>query len=218
MCRGDISLSRKHPRLEAIARAGDIVRFPSESDLPDPYDNLIESHSDELKVHACVGLPLLANERLIGALTIDAFDPEKFDVFSNEDLRLVSALAAASLNNASVNGAAGKAGSQYTRAQKLFPERLSRQKGMVGESAAMDQLQKEISVVAETDMTALILGETGVGKELIANAIHAQSPRAHNAMVYLNCAALPESVAESELFGHVKGAFTGAISNRKGKF
>ncbi|MRI35186.1 nitric oxide reductase transcriptional regulator NorR [Endozoicomonas sp. OPT23] len=207
----------EHPRLEAIARAGDIVRFPADSDLPDPYDSLIESHEGELKVHACIGLPLIANERLIGALTIDGFDPHLFDSFSNDDLRMVSALASASLNNALM----------MVRLEKLAagnsPEASETNKSgnsmeMVGESSAMNTLKKEISVVATTDMTALILGETGTGKELVAANIHHFSTRASQPMVYLNCAALPESVAESELFGHVKGAFTGAISNRKGKF
>ncbi|WP_461605875.1 sigma 54-interacting transcriptional regulator, partial [Aeromonas allosaccharophila] len=83
---------------------------------------------------------------------------------------------------------------------------------------AMQQLKHEVDIVANTDLNVLILGETGVGKELIAKAVHLGSPRADRKLVYLNCAALPESVAESELFGHVKGAFTGAIHNRAGKF
>ena len=89
---------------------------------------------------------------------------------------------------------------------------------MIGLSPGMAQLKKEIEIVAASDLNVLIFGETGTGKELVAKAIHEASPRAMNPLVYLNCAALPESVAESELFGHVKGAFTGAISNRSGKF
>jgi len=86
--------------LEAIARAGDIVRFPSDSDLPDPYDGLIPDHKQELHVHSCIGLPLFINDRLIGAITIDAFDPKQFDYFLDQDLRVISALAASSLNTA----------------------------------------------------------------------------------------------------------------------
>ena len=76
---------------------------------------------------------------------------------------------------------------------------------MIGDSAPMQQLKKEIAVVAPTDLNVLITGETGVGKELVAQALHRQSARAASPLIYLNCAALPETVAESELFGHVKG-------------
>jgi len=212
--RFDIS---QHPRLEAIARAGDIVRFPSNSDLPDPYDGLIPNYADELKVHSCIGLPLLFDDRLIGAITVDAFDPTQFDDFKDEDLRIISALAASSLNTALLMDQLERTAGVTTRSPRH--SRKLRQIGeIIGQSSPMLELKSQIEAVADTDLSVLILGETGVGKELVANALHAQSKRSENMLVYLNCAALPESVAESELFGHVKGAFTGAISNRKGKF
>ncbi|UGA51834.1 MULTISPECIES: nitric oxide reductase transcriptional regulator NorR [Dickeya] len=205
----------EHPRLEAIARAGDVVRFPADSQLPDPYDGLIPGQ-EALKVHACVGLPLFAHHTLIGVLTIDGMDPHQFDHFSDEELRLIGAMASVALSNA------------------LLMEQLERQTlaplsdaalmtevdadEMVGLSAPMQQLKKEVAIVADSDLNVLIMGETGVGKELVARAIHQGSRRADRPLVYLNCAALPESVAESELFGHVKGAFTGAIHHRTGKF
>ena len=132
-------------------------------------------------------------------------------------LETVSALAAASLNNALLMEQLEEQAANST-SSSVVTSQSSKTVEMIGQSEVIQQLKKEISVVAGTDLTALILGETGVGKELVAAAIHAQSARAEHNMVYLNCAALPESVAESELFGHVKGAFTGAISNRKGKF
>ncbi|ECE2088204.1 nitric oxide reductase transcriptional regulator NorR, partial [Salmonella enterica] len=203
-----------HPRLEAIARAGDVVRFPADSDLPDPYDGLIPGQ-ESLKVHACVGLPLFAGQNLIGALTLDAMTPEQFEVFSDEELRLVAALAAGALSNALLI--------EQLESQNMLPGSSGvfepiKETHMIGLSPAMTQLKKEIEIVAGSDLNVLIGGETGTGKELVAKAIHQGSPRAVNPLVYLNCAALPESVAESELFGHVKGAFTGAISNRSGKF
>jgi len=203
-----------HPRLEAIARAGDVVRFPADSDLPDPYDGLIPGQ-EELKVHACIGLPLFAGQHLIGALTLDGMSPDRFDNFSDEELRLIAALAAGALNNALLI--------EQLESQNMLPgapaifEPVTTTR-MIGLSPGMTQLKKEIDIVAASDLNVLISGETGTGKELVAKAIHEGSPRADQPLVYLNCAALPESVAESELFGHVKGAFTGAISNRSGKF
>ncbi|WP_265943125.1 nif-specific transcriptional activator NifA [Dechloromonas sp. A34] len=89
---------------------------------------------------------------------------------------------------------------------------------MVGRSAVMRRVFDQARMVAKWNTTVLIRGETGTGKELIANAIHYNSPRARNAMVRLNCAALPENLLESELFGHERGAFTGAVESRKGRF
>ncbi|MDN3680934.1 nitric oxide reductase transcriptional regulator NorR [Vibrio tapetis subsp. quintayensis] len=207
----------QHPRFEAIARAGDIVRFPSDSDLPDPYDALIPNHDGNLEVHACVGLPLLHDERLIGAVTIDAFDPAQFDQFDDDNLRLISALASNSLHTALLMEKLEKA-ADLNSAPARSKRFNSNKQDMIGQSTGMLELKNHIEAVASTDLSVLILGETGVGKELVAQAIFSESQRSKEAFVYLNCAALPESVAESELFGHIKGAFTGAISHRKGKF
>lgn len=89
---------------------------------------------------------------------------------------------------------------------------------IIGESDALKSILKKVEMVAPTDSTVVILGESGTGKELIARAIHDRSPRGKRAMVTVNCAAIPENMVESELFGHERGAFTGAIQRRKGRF
>ena len=89
---------------------------------------------------------------------------------------------------------------------------------IVGKSVALRTLLQQVEVVAPTDSTVLIYGETGTGKELIARAIHDLSPRRQSAFVKLNCAAIPAGLLESELFGHEKGAFTGAVAQRIGRF
>src|SRR5207244_7540437 len=89
---------------------------------------------------------------------------------------------------------------------------------IVGDSAALRRVLKQVETVASTDSTVLIRGETGTGKELIARALHNLSPRRDRTFVKLNCAAIPTGLLESELFGHEKGAFTGAIGQKVGRF
>ncbi|MDC0610966.1 nif-specific transcriptional activator NifA [Vibrio sp.] len=114
-----------------------------------------------------------------------------------------------------------------TKQQQLVDERdgLRRKvrnnysfKNLVGHTKAMRQIFDQIRLVSRWDSTVLVRGESGTGKELVANAIHYNSPRAANPFVKLNCAALPDNLLESELFGHEKGAFTGAVKQRKGRF
>ena len=90
--------------------------------------------------------------------------------------------------------------------------------GIIGNSPAIQRVLEDVSIVASTDSTVLLHGETGTGKELIARAIHNLSPRRERSFVRMNCAAIPSGLLESELFGHEKGAFTGALIQRKGRF
>ena len=89
---------------------------------------------------------------------------------------------------------------------------------LVGESLAIQEIYQTIEKVAQTDSTILITGESGTGKELVARAIHEQSDRRDRPWVVVNCAAIPGELLEAELFGHIKGAFTGATQNRQGRF
>src|SRR5205807_8152751 len=103
---------------------------------------------------------------------------------------------------------------------KRLNERLEAQRfgEIVGTSPPMQQVFRKVEKISPTDISVLITGETGTGKELIAREIHNRSPRAGKPFVTINCGAIPANLLESELFGHVKGAFTGAVANKQGKF
>src|SRR5437763_17025809 len=90
--------------------------------------------------------------------------------------------------------------------------------GIIGSSAALREVCRLTRLVAPTRASVLLVGETGTGKELVARAVHRLSPRADGPYVRVNCGALSESLLESELFGHIKGAFTGAVDNKTGRF
>jgi two-component system, NtrC family, nitrogen regulation response regulator NtrX len=107
---------------------------------------------------------------------------------------------------------------ELERVNAQLAETLNQEYVMIGDSVAMRALRKQISIVAPTDGRVLISGESGTGKELVARAIHNQSKRKNSTFVEINSAAIPEELVESELFGHAKGAFSGALQNKKGKF
>src|SRR5437870_11051442 len=96
--------------------------------------------------------------------------------------------------------------------------RVDRTRTMVGESYAMRQLREQVAMAAPTNGRVLIYGENGTGKELVARTIHGHSRRARGPFIEVNCAAIPEELIESELFGHMRGSFTGATADRRGKF
>jgi anaerobic nitric oxide reductase transcription regulator len=211
----------EHPRLEIICKSAEPVLFPADSDLPDPFDGLLAENVGEFKrVHACFGCPLRVGDELIGVLTADAVEPNTFDGTDPQFLSAVGALAAAEMQTTHlIEALEESAERQGLIARDLMRDVQLRQgTELIGTSSAMERLRKDMDLVARSDFTVLIMGETGVGKELVARAVHAASDRRSEPMLYVNCAALPESLADSELFGHARGAFTGATADRPGKF
>jgi Nif-specific regulatory protein len=169
-------------------------------------DSLIAAHS-----HSLLCVPLLIHGRTLGVIYLDTDVPDvRFDA---DHLQLITAVAA--IASVAIQNARHVEMLEYENQRLIADANL--QHNMVGESEAMQHIYQLISKVAASDSTVLICGESGTGKELAARAIHTNSPRATKPFVAVNCAALAESLLESELFGHEKGAFTGALNQRKGR-
>jgi transcriptional regulator with GAF, ATPase, and Fis domain len=134
--------------------------------------------------------------------------------FDSDHLQLVTAIS----NLAAVALDTARYVERLNNETKRLQDELDFGRTMIAESPPMNEVRAFIAKVAPTDSTVLIRGESGTGKEMVARAIHLNSPRAKNAFIAINCAVLPENLIESELFGHEKGAFTGAIAQKKGKF
>ncbi|GLS82678.1 nitric oxide reductase transcriptional regulator NorR [Paraferrimonas haliotis] len=209
-----------HPRLSIIMSQQQPTRFDVDSHLPDPFDGHMALDNERvLDVHACVGCSLFVENELVGVLTLDAIEVGAFDNISDQQVSTFSALAAIALRNANLVEALNKARRQQQAvARELVQEAAKREGLIVGSSPLIESLRQDIATVADSDLSVLVVGETGTGKELVVRTLHAQSKRSKQPLVHVNCAALPENLAESELFGHKKGAFTGADSNRLGKF
>ncbi len=209
----------EHPRLAQILRGPGPVRIP-DSELPDPFDGLIAADAGGLdRVHACMGARLEVDGVDIGVLALDALDLRAFDAIPDDLVAAVAALAAAAVRTATLVEALERAATRSEQVSRaLVREAGGARTEIIGMSPACRTLRDEIALSARTDLAVLISGETGVGKELVARSIHDGSARADRPLIHVNCAALPESIAESELFGHVRGAFTGAVDHRAGKF
>ncbi|MGI8746339.1 MAG: sigma 54-interacting transcriptional regulator [Bryobacteraceae bacterium] len=160
---------------------------------------------------ATLAAPVVVREEVVAILYLESC--ERHNPFDEGHLQLLTAvtgMAAIAWENASLL--------EWLREEnEQLREELKIEHGMLGDSVKIRELQKQIGRVAASSSTVLILGESGTGKELIARAIHRNSPRATGPFAPINCAALTDTLLESELFGYEKGAFTGALSQRKGK-
>jgi formate hydrogenlyase transcriptional activator len=166
-------------------------------------------------------LPLTTARRRLGTLVFTSKQPGTYDKAEVQFLQLVANQVAVAVENA-LAFAEIEALKDKLATEKAYLEDEVRTEhnfgDIVGENAALRELLKKVEIVAPTDSTVLICGETGTGKELIARAVHDLSPRKGRTFVKLNCAAIPTGLLESELFGHEKGAFTGAIAQKIGRF
>lgn len=166
-------------------------------------------------------LPLTTARRQLGTLVLSSKQPSTYDAADVGFLQHVANQVAVAVENALAFQEIESLKDKLAKENAYLEEEARTQHNfgeVVGESAALRRVLKEVETVAPTGSTVLIRGETGTGKELIARALHELSPRKGRSFVKLNCAAIPTGLLESELFGHEKGAFTGAITQKVGRF
>ncbi|MFO0775169.1 MAG: sigma 54-interacting transcriptional regulator [Nitrospiraceae bacterium] len=166
-------------------------------------------------------LPLVSRGRALGCLNVGSRQAGAFPAADVEFLNQIAGQIAIAVDNALAYQQIAELKDKVTEEKLYLEEELRSEQrfdDIVGDSAALKHVLAQVKVVAPTDSTVLILGETGTGKELIARAVHRLSGRRDRTFVKLNCAAIPTGLLESELFGHERGAFTGAISQKLGRF
>ena len=172
---------------------------------------ILSNNVDDPEIRCIVAVPLTVTGKVLGMIYLDSTLPDgRFDEERLQFLTVLAEIAAVAVDNARyVEMLLGE--------NRRLREEISVQHSMVGESVAMQQIYQFISRVSKSDSSVLITGESGTGKELVARAIHENSNRSSQPFVAINCAALTETLLESEFFGHEKGAFTGAMIQKKGK-
>src|SRR5688572_10873627 len=168
----------------------------------------------QLKVSSVICAPLLDRGRMLGIIYVG--NDSIRDLFAEQTMRVLTVFT----SQASLIVANAMLLNELRVDNRRLSDRLeaTRFGEIVGTSPPMQQVFRKVEKIAATDISVLITGETGTGKELIAREIHTRSPRTGKPFVTINCGAIPENLLESELFGHVKGAFTGAVQNKQGKF
>ncbi len=189
------------------------------------YDELAQFPESEFLrargIKSACAVPLITPQGKLGTLNLGAFAENAFSSAHFPLLMRVAGQIAIAVRNAIQYERIEELNAQLAR-EKLYLEDEIRSDyqfdEIIGRSRALGRVLREIQTVAPTDSTVLVTGETGSGKELVARAIHQASARKDHAFVKLNCAAIPTGLLESELFGHEKGAFTGAITQRIGRF
>ncbi len=196
------------------------TREPFVTGMDENWKTSTEEENPE-GLQCCCIVPLVSRDRVLGLLVLARRDERPF---TEEDLHFASQIAvqvSIAVENAMAYGEIADLKEQLSQEKLYLADEIRSEmnfRDVVGESAAIRRVLHEVETVASSDSSVLILGETGTGKELIARAIHDLSQRRKNAFVKLNCAAIPTGLLESELFGHEKGAFTGAIMQHIGRF
>jgi len=175
----------------------------------------------EAGIQSCCRLPLTSRARVLGVLGLDSSRDDAFVGDEASFLGLVSNQIALAVENAIAYREISRLKDRLSRENVYLQSEVREElhfDNIIGASEALRRVMREVETVAPTDSTVLIYGETGTGKELIARAVHNLSSRKPHAFVKLNCAAIPLDLLESELFGHERGAFTGAIAQKIGRF
>jgi formate hydrogenlyase transcriptional activator len=179
---------------------------------------------DKLKAESISSMAIAPMVTAGGPVGVMAMGSRKPNSFNQEDLDLLSQIStqiALAVENAIAFGRVTEARDRLEE-ERLYLESEIRSEynfeDIVGKSAALRKVLEQVAIVAPTGSTVLLYGETGTGKELFARAVHNRSPRRERTFVRLNCAAIPSGLVESELFGHEKGAFTGALMQKRGRF
>ena len=221
-----IPLNERSPWLYETIQAGRLVCFETLDDIPNATDR--ESYRSA-EVLSGVVVPLSVSGRVVGAVGFVTFKQERtWPVDVVHRLRVFAGAFASVLARRESDEALQRATEEVGRlrdqlhAENVYLRTEARERhgtgNVVGKSAAIRQVLEQVQLVSTTDSTVLLLGETGTGKELFATQIHELSARHARAMVRVNCAAIPATLLESELFGREKGAFTGALSRQMGRF